>query len=471
MCNPFTSATCITQIAGGAVFHAAGQVAGGAANAAVGGLASSIQSGIASVATHMVAWWIRLPSPDVATDPVPRILQAWVLPFTAGVALISVITVAGRMILTRKSAPLVDAGSGLLTIVIVSTVGTLVPTLLLQAGDAYSNYVLNASTGGHFATRFVTLLTLGGTNNAGGAAILIVVGTFALIMAAIQAILLLFRQGAVIILAGMLPLAAAGQMTSLTRPWFKRTSGWMLALIFYKPAGATVYAVGFVFIGSGTIPRDVLMGFAILLLALVALPVLMRLFDWTTGQIESASGGGVMGAVIGGAAAVGAMRNYGGMSPTDQARMVSGALGGGPGGSGQGAGPGGGPGGGAGPRSGPGGGPAGGQPGGGQGRAASGAGTSPAGGHGPPAAAASGSPAAGSAEAGGTAPAAAAAGSGTAAGAATSAGGAAGAASGAAAAAAGPAGLIVLGGVQVAQAARGAATRLADGAAPPREQQ
>src|ERR1022692_817344 len=285
--NPLTSATCIAQIAASAASHAAGGVAGGVTSAAVGGLGGAIQAGIAQIATGMVAWWTKLPSPDLATDPVPHVIQAWLFPFTAAVALISIITAAARMILTRKATPLVDVGSGLLTIAVASAAGTLLPALLLKAGDAFSGYVLNASTGGQFSHRFVTLLSLGGTvSQAGTAAILIVVGVLALAMAAVQAIVLLFRLGAVIILAGTLPLAAAGTMTSLTRPWLKRVTGWMLALIFDKPAAALVYATGFLLIGQGPAPQDALMGFAVLLLSLVALPALMRFFTWTTGQVE-----------------------------------------------------------------------------------------------------------------------------------------------------------------------------------------
>ncbi len=47
---------------------------------------------------------------------------------------------------------------------------------------------------------------------------------------------MLFRQGALVVLAGALPLAAAGTLTPATRPWFKKVTGWMMALIFYKPA-------------------------------------------------------------------------------------------------------------------------------------------------------------------------------------------------------------------------------------------
>ncbi|MGH3194037.1 MAG: hypothetical protein ACRDOL_43620, partial [Streptosporangiaceae bacterium] len=340
MCDPFTSASCLAQLAigdlipgglpipgspvAGAAGTAAKAAAGGVANAAIGGLAGAIQDGIGTIAKDMVAWWINLPSPDLTTDPVPRVLQEWLFPFTAGVAVVAVIIAGGRMALTRKAAPLIDIGSGLLIIAATAAAGTLLPTLLLKAGDAYSTAVLNAATGGQFATRFTELIAFSAASGPGLTAILLVLGMIAMVLAAVQAILLLFRQAAVIILAGVLPLAAAGTMTPKTKPWFPKTTGWMIALVFYKPCAATVYATGFLMIGQGTSAQDVLGGFAVLILSLVALPVLLRFFNWAPGQLEAAGGGGVLGAVIGGGAAIGALRGYGGgMSAADMARSMS----------------------------------------------------------------------------------------------------------------------------------------------------
>ena len=112
-------------------------------------------------------------------------------------------------------------------------------------------------------------------------AVVVVLGIVAIIISALQAMLMLFRQGALVVLAGTLPLAAAGTLTPATRPWFKKVTGWMLALIFYKPAAAAVYAAAFTMIGTGKDVRTILAGFAMVLMSLLALPVLMRFFTWT----------------------------------------------------------------------------------------------------------------------------------------------------------------------------------------------
>jgi hypothetical protein len=316
-------------IVGKAIGSVAGAAAGTAANDALSGIAGAIQSGVAWITANSVSWWVKVPSPDLAGEPAVTQLQQWMLPVAAIVAVFGVIVAGGKMALTRKANPLIDTGSGLVTIAVTSAVGVLLPTLLLQAGDAWSNWVLNASTGGQFGARLTGLLAMTGIN---APAVVVILGIVAMIISALQAILMLFRQGALVVLAGTLPLAAAGTLTPATRPWFKKTTGWMLALIFYKPAAAAVYAAAFTMIGTGKDLRTILTGFAMVLMSLLALPVLMKFFTWTTGQVTDASyGGGFMQAALSGAVAVGALRGnsggLGGSSAADQARQQSQRLG------------------------------------------------------------------------------------------------------------------------------------------------
>ena len=316
-------------VVGKVIGSVAGAAAGAAANDALSGIASAIQSGVAWITANSVSWWVKLPSPDLASEPAVGRLQQWMLPIAAIVAVFGVIVAGGKMALTRKPNPLIDTGSGLVTIAVTSAVGVLLPTLLLKAGDAWSNWVLQASTGGQFGARLTGLLSMTGL---AAPAVVVVLGIVAIIISALQALLMLFRQGALVVLAGTLPLAAAGTLTPATRPWFKKVTGWMLALIFYKPAAAAVYAAAFMMIGTGKNLTTILTGFAMVAMSLLALPVLMRFFTWTTGQVTDASGaGGFMQAALSGAVAVGALRGYsgglGGSGAADQARQQSQRLG------------------------------------------------------------------------------------------------------------------------------------------------
>jgi hypothetical protein len=319
-CPTLIDPACVIPVVGNAVGSAA---AGGALN----GIASAIQSGIAWVVSGTVSWWVQVPSPDLAAEPAVGALQQWLLPVTVAVAVLAMITAAGKMALTRKANPLIHIGSGLAIITVTSAVGVLLPSMLLKAGDAWSSWVLATSTGGQFGNRLETLLTLPGA----ASGVVIVLGIFAIVMAAVQAVLMLFRQAAIVILAGVLPLAAAGTLTPATRSWFRRVTGWMLALIFYKPAAAAVYATAFTMIGKGRDPRTTLMGFAMVLISLLALPALMKFFTWTTGAVEATAGSSSLGTMVTGAVAIGALRGSGGgtggSSSAEQARLVTAQLG------------------------------------------------------------------------------------------------------------------------------------------------
>jgi hypothetical protein len=324
-CFVLLAPTCLEAKAAGEVLGAG---AGAAAGNVLGGIASAIQSGIAWIVANSIDWWIKVPSPDLAAEPAVGRLQQLMLPITAAVAVLGLIIAGGKMALTRKANPLVDVAGGLVTIAATTAVGVLLPTLLLQAGDSWSDWVLNASTGGQFAARLTSVLTLGGAQPG----VVVVLGIVAIVISALQAVLMLFRQASLVVLAGVLPLAAAGTLTPATRPWFKKVTGWMLALIFYKPAAAAVDATAFTMIGTGSDPRTIFMGFAMVGMSLLALPVLMRFFTWTTGQVtDAAAGGGFMQTALSGAVAFGSLRGSaggaGGSGPADQARLMSDRLG------------------------------------------------------------------------------------------------------------------------------------------------
>lgn len=305
----------------------AGRSVGAAAGGVIGGVARSVQSAIGWEVSGTISWWVQIPSPDLAGEPAVGHLQRWLLPVTVAVAVGALLVAAGRMAFTRKSNPLADAGIGVAVIAATSAVGVLLPAELLKAGDAWSSWVLTASTGGQFGGRLGAILALPSSQPV----VVVLLGVVVIVMTTIQAVLMLFRQAAVVVLAGVLPLAAAGTLAPATRSWFRRVTSWMLALIFYKPAAAAVYATAFTMIGRSKDPRVFLAGLAMLLLSLVALPVLMKFFTWTTGSVDTSAGGGLLGTALTGAIAVGAIRGSaggaGGWSAAGQARLLSAQLG------------------------------------------------------------------------------------------------------------------------------------------------
>src|SRR5580704_6215528 len=188
-CPVLIDPTCL--LVGQAVSTATSTAASGALN----GIAAAIESGISWMVTQTSTWWVQLPSPDLSGEPAVGQLQQWMLPLTVAVAVLGLIVAGGKMALTRRANPLIDVGSGLAVISAAAAVGVLLPALLIKAGDAWSTWMLQASTGGQFTQRLASVLTLGGST----ASVVVVLGTIAIIISAVQAVLMLFRQGALIV--------------------------------------------------------------------------------------------------------------------------------------------------------------------------------------------------------------------------------------------------------------------------------
>ena len=251
------------------------------------GIAQAITAGVRWIVANTATWWLRIPSPDLAAEPAVTRIQQWLLPITAAVAIGGVIAAGARMALTRRANPLLDVTGGLLTLAAASTLGVDGHRAAAQG----RRRLVGVGAAGLHRRAFHPAADPGLLDLGGGAApaVVLIFGTIAIVLSLVQAVLMLFRQAALVILAGVLPLAAAGSIAPMTRTWIRKVTAWMLALICYKPAAAAVYATAFTMIGSGGSPRTVLMGFVMLLLSVVMLPALMKFFTWTTGTIAGSA--------------------------------------------------------------------------------------------------------------------------------------------------------------------------------------
>ncbi|ROO88113.1 hypothetical protein EDD29_5771 [Actinocorallia herbida] len=259
--------------------------------------------------TETSAWWVRIDAPDLANESAVDRLHTLFQPIEITIAVLALLLAGGKMAVLRKADPLLHVGSGLVLVACVAALGVALPNLLLQWVDIWTAWALNTASDNDFAKKMTDIVQARETVPG---VLAFVLGLVALLIGGIQAILLLFRQSSVVILAGVLPLAAAGTLAPATREWFKKISGWMLALIFYPAAAAAVYAAAFTMIGHGKDFKTTLTGLAMLVLALVAFPVLLKFFSWPTGSTGSQNaGGGLLGAVIGGSTAVNAAGGFG----------------------------------------------------------------------------------------------------------------------------------------------------------------
>lgn len=300
------NALCWTQ-------QGASNVAAGIADDAINNLAKAIMEGMSQMVTTLSTFWVSMPTVNLASQdgtasPVVSVVNSELMPWTLALAVLAVILGGIRLIWEQRGAPLKDLLRSLLTLTLVSGLGLGVISILVVAADAFSAMVINRATDGKGFAESLKILVM--TNQTGvGVFILIVLGLIGLIASLVQVVLMVVRSGMLVILAGILPTTAAFTNTEMGRQWFQKAVGWTIAFILYKPAAAIVYSVAFLLMGNGGGNSANLVqpitGFTLMVVALFALPALMRFVTPMVGAVASGGGAGAGAAV--GAIATGAV--------------------------------------------------------------------------------------------------------------------------------------------------------------------
>ncbi len=266
-------------------------------------------------------------------------LQSSLWWYMGAAAVVSVIIGGVRMAWEQRAEPGKETIKSLLTLIVVAGAGVTIVGLLVSAFDSFSVWILNGALNcdvgtdtACFGNNIATLLALTTNPATGGlgALLIIILGLIAILATAFQIVLMIARGGMLVILTGILPLSAAATNTEMGKGWFKKNVGWLVAFILYKPAAAIVYAAAFQLAGTNVFQDDgtgfiaVLTGLILMVLALFAMPALMRFVTPLVGAMSAGAGGAL------GVAALAAL-------PTGAAsmgRLATGSGGGSSGGSG-----------------------------------------------------------------------------------------------------------------------------------------
>ncbi|MEV7345467.1 hypothetical protein [Streptomyces sp. NPDC093544] len=235
--------------------------------------------------------WMDLGSPDLGEEGGPvAFLRGSTLWFTTFTAVLCLLVAAGHLAWQRRGEPARQALQGLLNLVVVSSAGVATVNLLADAGDKFSVWIIDRSTGcqkisatgepvascvAEFEKRTSAMLAL---SDADSSFLVLIMAVLVIVGSVAQIALMIVRMAMLVILTGTLPLAAAASSTATGRVWFRRSVGWLLAFVLYKPAAAVVYAAAFSMSGQ-TQDNDVVSmvsGVVLIVLACFTLPALMR---------------------------------------------------------------------------------------------------------------------------------------------------------------------------------------------------
>ena len=234
---------------------------------------------------------------------------------------------AMQMAWSHRGEPARDILRSLITLAVASALSVAVAQALIEFGDKFSDCLVttalrddgagwhcgigNHGGGKGFGDTMAALLGFSAAAGPIGIGLMITIGILTIVAGVIQIVLMVVRSAMLILLIGVLPIAAAATNTEMGRTWFKRIISWLLAFILYKPVAAIVYATAIRLTsnngqGLSFSDKDVggqimnmVTGVTMLVLALFALPALMRFIVPMVAATASGAGAGMLAAKLG----------------------------------------------------------------------------------------------------------------------------------------------------------------------------
>ncbi len=288
----------------GVVSGATSAVTDSLVSSVVGGLGQALFDAWWALQAKVLTLWVQTPTPTAVDLAGPGHVRGYVAWLTGLVLVGSVLAAAGRTMLTRDGRSLAELGRAVVLTLVVSGAGVATAVALLRAGDGIAAALVDpdalvASAGSGAEVNAGLVASLGTT----APALLAILGLLASIT---QFFVLLARNAVLPLVVALLPLAAAAGGTLLGRAWFGRLAAWLLALAFYKPAAAVVYAVVLVQLRSADTATRALTALAGMVAAVLVLPALVRLFAPVTAGGGGGGGGYAVATAAGTAARVAA---------------------------------------------------------------------------------------------------------------------------------------------------------------------
>jgi hypothetical protein len=289
--NPGSWPGCVNDKLGDAVNDTIGFLFGFIWDAIGHMIALAVEAVIKAVGTL----WIYVPTLHVTEggdyQPVATVsfMRGQVMWLVASAAVVCTIVAGIRMAYQQRGEPVRDLLKSLLTLVLVSFSGLAFVTVLTEAGDLLAKSFIDRAieeSGMSFAANLAALIAAPLLSPAGAIVFptILIFGFAAVLMSFLQIMLMLVRNGMLILLAGVLPLAAAATNTEMGRSWFRKVTGWLIVFIAYKPFAALIYATAIMLAGAQDSLLKVITGLTMMALSIITLPALLRLVSPSGGS-------------------------------------------------------------------------------------------------------------------------------------------------------------------------------------------
>lgn len=288
-----------------------------------GAVGNAVQSGANNLGDIMMAAWDSMMKSfltswldvglmvNLDTGSVPWLAKQLHV-FSVFFAVIGVMIACIWTMLHARGDKAIQVSKSLFRVFLVTTLGTVLIQVVLSAGDSFSTWVLDSA--GVSAAGYKEL----GATAALNPGLAIIAGIFGVIATLIQWGIMMVRAVVLPLLVAVWPLSAAASMVQGGEESFSKVTKWLLAFLLYKPVAAVIYAFAWKLKSGEDGVGGVISGMLLLVLAVAALPALMKLVAPGTSALGGMSGGGMAmaagAAVVSAGVAVGAAVATGGAS-------------------------------------------------------------------------------------------------------------------------------------------------------------
>lgn len=312
----------------------------------------SLLKGLGDALILSWTWWMKIPtSTTVSNASLFSAIREYTFALQILFLSMSLIICAIRLAMTHRSGAAEQATEAFRVLarsVFASAMFSWVLVAGTRASDLFAEWIIDESSE-HDARGVIEAMTQTQILTAFSPGLIFVIALVGMVGALMQAVFAVVRQALLVVVVGVLPLAAASSGTHMGRAFHDRLLAWSIAFVLYKPCAALVYMIAFKISGtsareitkatsSGEVPsieqaQQVLVGVVLLCSAALVLPALMRLITPLTSLGGGISGAAATAGILGAAGGLGSGGRGSGAKSTP-AGSVSGSGGGARGGSG-----------------------------------------------------------------------------------------------------------------------------------------
>jgi type IV secretion system protein TrbL len=310
-----------------AVCTVATSVAGSVGTSVVNELATAFASAQTEMLKILIGAWVYAPTPGLSSGGTVGFLQGSLSWYVSAAAVLGLLMAAGRLAWERRPAAAKVVAAGLVRTLLVVGAGVAAIGAASAASDAFSSWILNQAAGGVGTQALTTMGTLAATSIP-AAGLVVILAVLSIIGMVIQVALLMVRSALLVVLAGVWPLAASVSMIEGGQAWFRKITGWLLAMLLYKPAAAIILAAAIQLTsGAGSGELATVEGIILIALAAVAMPAVMRFVVPFVAGVGGVSTAEVVGAGIAAATGAAMIAGTGGAAAAGGADASAGASG------------------------------------------------------------------------------------------------------------------------------------------------